>query len=409
MPAKSVVHVWSKYRGILIAACLALVAATGAPSVPAQIKDGPAHASKAHRHQRLPLTNFYELPKPSPNAKPGALIRSERTYDYSLSADVVTTRILYYSRAADGNAVAVSAVVIVPERAAPPGGWPIIAWAHGFVGVARKCAPSLRENLDEGSFLSMYVNLGYAMVATDYAGLGTSARNAYLDLQSNAADLIYSVEAARAAVADLGPQWIAMGISEGGLAAIGAAELESQIQDSRYLGSIALSGLVDGNNLLSQHSAQESSLHPIFLAYGIKTVFPQLQVNDVLTEQALPVFRQAATSCAIGVGATHASPGGLLKPNWQENEFVKKFIERNSLGTKRAAGPVLVLASATDPSTPIMLTTEVVGRLCKQRDRVQFYRYENPDPRAAIGDSVRDQIGWIQARFARRAAPSNCP
>ena len=388
--------------GLVIVICAVLI-------VQAEPQSNDSHKLHVQRPRRLPLSKFYDLPNPTPSAKPGTLIRSEQTYDYSLSADVVTTRILYYSRAADGQAVPVSGVVVVPERAAPAGGWPVIAWAHGFQGVARQCAPSLRENLDEGSFLSMYVNLGYAMVATDYAGLGTSGRNAYLDSQSNAADLIYSVDAARAAVPDLGPHWIAMGIAEGDLAALNAAELESQIQDPKYLGSIALSGVVDSKNLLGQHSAQESSLHPIFLAYGIKTVFPQFEVNDILPEKALPLFRQAETSCTIGSGAAHTSSSPLLKPSWQQNEFVKKFVERNTLGSRRAAGPLLVLASQTDPETPIAFTTEAVGRLCKQGDQVQFYRYQNPDARAAIGDSVRDQIGWIQARFAGRAAPSNCP
>ena len=88
---------------------------------------------------------------------------------------------------------------------------------------------------------------------------------------------------------------------------------------------------------------------------------------------------------------------------------MKDFVRRNTVGEKKASAPLLVLASETDPDTPIAFTTEAVGRLCKQGDRVQFYGYQNPEARAAIGDSVRDQIGWIQARFANRAAPSNCP
>jgi len=357
------------------------------------------------RPKRLPLSKFYDSPTSTPSAKPGTLIRSQPTYDYSLSADVVTTRILYYSRAADGNAVAVSGVVIVPERQPPSGGWPVIAWAHGFVGVARECAPSLQENLGEGSFLSMYVNLGYAVVATDYAGLGTSARNAYVDLPSNAADVIYSVAAARAAVPELGPRWIAMGISEGDLAAIGVAELE---HDPDYLGSIALSGIVDSNNLLAVHLAKALPLYPVFLAYGIKSVFPKFDAHEILDDVGMNFYTRVQNSCALA-GQPRLSPKLILKPNWQENAFVKDFVGRNTLGEKKASAPLLVLASETDPETPIAFTTEAVSRLCKQGDRVQFYRYQNPEARAAIGDSVRDQIGWIQARFANRAAPSNCP
>jgi len=34
--------------------------------------------------------------------------------------------------------------------------------------------------------LSMYVSLGYAVVASDYTGLGTDYRNAFRDIESNA-------------------------------------------------------------------------------------------------------------------------------------------------------------------------------------------------------------------------------
>ena len=368
-----------------------------------------AKAGRFRRPARLPMSKFYDPPALSTSAKPGTLIRSERTYDYSLSADVATVRILYYSRSASGDPVAVSAVVIVPERTAPAGGWPIIAWAHGVQGVARDCAPSLRDNLDEGSFFSMYINLGYAVVATDYAGLGTSSRNAYVDLQSNAADVIYSVAAARSAVPELGSRWLAMGISEGGLAAAGVAELEDAIHDSNYLGSVALSGIIDDKNLLGIHGAQASLLGPAFLAYGIKTVFPPFQVADILTEKALVLYHQAETSCGSASPPAETTANRTLKPYWQQNEFVRRFVERNTLGQRPAFRPLLVLASETDPATPIALTTQAVERLCKQGDRVQLYRYESPNPKAVIGDSVRDQIGWIQARFANQPAPSNCP
>ncbi len=139
------------------------------------------------------------LPIRLPAGRPGELIRAEPFDEYALPYDVSAVRFLYHSRAATGEDVASSGVILVPDGKPPAGGWPIIAWAHRFSGVARTCAPSLMRNLYVGPFLSMYVGLGYAVVATDYAGLGTNFRNAFLDLRSNAMDVIYSVTAARAA------------------------------------------------------------------------------------------------------------------------------------------------------------------------------------------------------------------
>ncbi|BBC78863.1 signal peptide-containing protein [Acetobacter orientalis] len=43
--------------------------------------------------------------------------------------------------------VPVTAEVILPAGKAPKGGWPIVAWAHGTVGINNKCAPSLSPTL----------------------------------------------------------------------------------------------------------------------------------------------------------------------------------------------------------------------------------------------------------------------
>ncbi|HKM85338.1 MAG TPA: hypothetical protein VJW96_03965, partial [Terriglobales bacterium] len=101
-------------------------------------------------------------------------------------------RILYHSRTASGEDVAVSAVVLIPDGKPPAGGWPVIAWAHEFRGAARQCAPSLMKNLGVGPLLAMYANLGYAVVATDYSGLGADSGKPVLDMQSNALDVMYS-------------------------------------------------------------------------------------------------------------------------------------------------------------------------------------------------------------------------
>lgn len=50
---------------------------------------------------------------------------------------------------------------------------PVIAWAHGTSGVARRCAPSLMKDVEYGTEgLMPMVAAGFAVVATDSAGLG---------------------------------------------------------------------------------------------------------------------------------------------------------------------------------------------------------------------------------------------
>jgi len=197
-----------------------------------------------------------------PAGKPGELIRSESFKDYALPPAVSAVRILYYSRSGTGEDVAASGVVLFPEDETPPaGGWPVIAWAHGSKAVARPCAPSLMRDLYYGSFLSMYVELGYAVVATDYTGLGTNFRNAFSDMLSNATDMLNSLPAAHAAVPQLGRKWVALGIAEGSMAAAALAESENEIRDANYLGGIAISGIAEAKDPLRASGARAFASH----------------------------------------------------------------------------------------------------------------------------------------------------
>jgi hypothetical protein len=395
-------------RGILnlhLAAALAAGALLAAGTVFAQ-----AQTALPGKRRTLPITKFYDTSHPLPPGKPGELIRSQEfsqeSPQYELPMSVDAVRILYHSRSAAGEDVATSGVVLIPSAKNPPaGGWPIIAWAHGADGVARSCAPSLTRNLGHGPFLSMYVNLGYAVVATDYAGLGTDFRNAFLDAPSNAADLIASIPAARAAVPQLSARWIVMGEAEGSLAAVAVAEKENEIRDPGYLGSIAISGLTDVREIYG-HAADPFLLAS--LAYGIKTVYPQFQVGDMLTEKGLALYHEVEQSCSDPGKTAGLSAAEAVKPGWQDNGFVRQYFARNNPGQARAYGPTMVVSGDADPAIPMAMTSQAITRMCKQGDLVQWQRYPL-DSGEVIGASARDQIAWIGARFAGRQATTTCP
>jgi hypothetical protein len=189
-------------------------------------------ALRAQAADALPLTRFYDTPVPLPPGNPGDLINSEPFNGYQTPPGVTTVRILYHSRSATGQDVASSGVVLIPYGRPPAGGWPIIAWAHGTSGIARICGPSLMKDVYYSwEDLFEFPLLGYAVVATDYTGLGTKFPHQYLAMDALAQDVINSVPAARAAVPQLGSRWVAVGHSQGGFAVLRVAELENRLTD----------------------------------------------------------------------------------------------------------------------------------------------------------------------------------
>ena len=275
------------------------------------------------------MSAFYDAPQPLPAGKPGDLIRSESFDDYDLPLSVNIVRILYHSRSAIGQDVAVSGVVLFPaDKKAPSGGWPVIAWAHGITGVARSCAPSLRRNLGHGPFLSMYVNLGYAVVATDYTGLGTNFRSAFLDAPSNAMDVIASIPAARQALPQIGSRWIVMGAAEGGLAAIAVAQKENEIRDSGFLGAIVVSDVGSAKDIFAPQPS--SSIKLTSLAYGTKTVYPDFQPSDLLTEKGMMLYHTIEQTCSDMGSVSEPPVTESVKSSWDQNKLLLRYLDRST-------------------------------------------------------------------------------
>lgn len=357
--------------------------------------------------RRLPLTKFYDTPEPLPFGQPGELIRSEPFYEYLLPYTISAVRIVYHSRSPHEKDVAASGVVLLPRGVAPPGGWPIIAWAHDLTGFARQCAPSLLKTLNEGPLLSMYVGLGYAVVASDYAGLGTNFPYAVLDVPSNAQDVINSVAAARAALPQLGSKWLVAGYRYGSRVAVGVAEGVPKNADSNFLGAIGILGVADPPEFFEHLTQGPSYPMLLFLTQGIKRQHAEFRVDDMLTDKGMAQYKYLGESCEPTSGQAPSS-NELLKAGWQNNPDIKEFFLRNALGRKPAFSALLLISGETDGDVPSSLTDSIVGRLCQQKDHVLFVNYPGLSASAVLANSVGEQVSWIRARFSGRPAPSNC-
>ena len=89
-------------------------------------------------------TAFYNPPSAHPKGKPGQVIWIARV---PAPRGSVAWRIMYVSTTYNGTHVAVSGLVVAPDRGkVPRGGRKVLAWAHGTTGGARACAPSEPPN-----------------------------------------------------------------------------------------------------------------------------------------------------------------------------------------------------------------------------------------------------------------------
>src|ERR1700728_2111254 len=165
-------------------------------------------------------TAFYRAPPSAGAGQPGTLVRQEVIDGAPLGATAY--RVLYRSTGWDDKPILVSGVVIVPHGDPPPGGRPIVAWAHPTSGIVPRCAPSLAIFLfQQIQGLRSFVQAGYIVTATDYPGLGTAGPHPYLVGVSEARAVIDAVRAARQLPgAQAGDQYAVWGHSQGSQAAL---------------------------------------------------------------------------------------------------------------------------------------------------------------------------------------------
>lgn len=395
---------WTKAAVLMLAAV-----AARAQEMPKTV----AEAVALERADRLPITDFYGTPADLSATKPGALLRKEVFAGYSLPKGATAVRILYHSLSATGRDVATSGVVLIPAGAAPAAGWPVIAWAHGTSGVSRLCGPSTMKDVYYGAEgLMPMVAAGFAVVATDYHGLGTEGPHEYVNKTAQAHDVIYSIPAAHAAVSSLGQKWVVDGHSQGGLAAFGVAEAEHGLKDPNYLGAVSVAGAVRETSFFDHLSKTPGvGFYLAFMAAGINARYPDFKPRDLLSDEVLAHYDDVTTNGCFYYGyATYASlpSGALLRPQWEKSEWVHRFFAGNAIGTAPIGGPILIIAGEADQTVPIDGMRAVAKQMCTSGEVATFRSYPNLDHDPVMEHSTPDQLAWIKSRFAGKPATSNC-
>lgn len=379
------------------------------PVLPKSLDD----AIRMERADALPRTAFYDTPTLT-SSKPGDLLRHEFGDGYAVPSGAAVVRILYHSLSADGADVATSGVVLIPAGKSPQGGWPVIAWAHGTSGVARQCAPSLQKDLEYGEEgLMPMVRAGFAVVATDYHGLGTETPHEYVNKIAQGRDVIYSIPAARTAVPALGRRWVVIGHSQGGLAAWSVAEMQAILHDPDYLGAISVAGAADLKSVLVAMGSpgSASSYYLGYMAYAMHVRTPSFQPADMLTDKALKRYADVTTQGCWNYAYAafiNAPAGPVLKPGWDRAEAAKRFFKENELGQVPVGGPLLVIGGEADQTVPFGPLRAIAKHACANGVPLTFRSYPGLDHDPTMDRSTPEQLAWVADRFAGRPTAGNC-
>lgn len=330
----------------------------------------------------------------------------------------------------NGKETLATSLIFVPGGPIPQGGWKIVAWAHGTTGVADQCAPSRNAtNLYVQNMISQLLAAGYVVVAPDYEGLGEpSGRelHPFLNVKSEAFSITDAVVAARYYLAGQGKvvsrQWMTVGHSQGGQAALGAAQYQSRAKLD-YKGTVAvapashLATILDNGNAsvenapLAQKVAMYAQLDTFtaLITAGLRNLEPGFNYSTVFKSPTDKIASNAETDCYDVLGQKFGAAmldyagknnNGLANyPRTQSNfmtvPLVKTFLETDSQPAQvRLNQPVIIYQGVRDTTVPKQATDALVAQAQNKGSKIQYITNAEWDHGTAyvlnIGNIVND-------------------
>jgi pimeloyl-ACP methyl ester carboxylesterase len=363
-------------------------------------------------------TAFYTPPSPLPGKQHGDLIWVRTLTGAAVAAGASSTKVvLYRSRGIDGKADAVSGIVSIPKGKVPKNGWPVITYAHGTTGVADQCAPS-RDVVGTPvhpyndyvlPLVTRWLKTGYAVVRTDYEGLGTAGVHPYLIGSSEGRATLDIARAARQLDPRVSKTTIISGHSQGGHAALYAAALApTWTPDLRVRGTVAFapaSHLDDQIPLTTALTQPGGGLSGeiALIGRGIVTANPTFDLPSVLGDQANALFGQTLTQCLPEL-STPDSFGGLPpKAIFQDGaDFgpLAKLLDAQDPSHLKITTPLLIDQGSADSTVIPIFTDQLATELTKNGNKgLTYKKYPVVDHAGIVAAAAKDATAWIAKRL----------
>lgn len=354
---------------------------------------------------------------------PGHMLRTEPlTSEQSLADAAQNIRILYTSTDGIDNRtpIVVSGALFVPKGTSPQGGWPLMAWAHGTVGSADVCAPSFTHRSPRDSrYLNYWLAHGYAVVATDYQGLGTPGLHPYGLTRPLAYGVLDSIRAVMGGSFDVSKRVVVFGQSQGGRAAFATA-----VYAKDYAPEVDVVGVVaTGTPYAAPHERADDeevanahrSVVPTF-AYDMlrlstaSMLDPSFVPADYLNERAMPAFELSQRDCLHAIERRIVADKLTFDSSFKRSPkpMLRKISEEAAYPTLKSGIPIFVGTGGKDRDVFVPGQVALVKHACEAGDRIEWHLYPALDHSATVNGSLPDSTQFVARVFAGERIGGNC-
>lgn len=344
---------------------------------------------------------------------PGRLVTSKPLpAELSVPGAAKALRIGYTSIGYDGRRTVVTGAVFVPPGKAPKRGWPVLAWEHGTVGVADVCTPStLPRSARDTAYLSAWLTAGYAVVSTDYEGLGTPGPHQYLNGRSEAFGTIDSVRAARELRLGLGRKWIAAGQSQGAQGVLFTGPIAPWYAPELDLrGVVATAPISQWRMTLNavQPFVPDGPANPFVLPIlaGIKAAHPRYDVDGLLTPFGKQLMTDLETTDCFTQHAIKTA-GHLAKEVYdvgpaEAERMLRSLDEDSEPPITKHRQPIFLAQGLADTVVYPAATIATGEQLRAAGNDITLRTYPGADHNTLMAAALPEILPWAADRMAGR-------
>jgi acetyl esterase/lipase len=295
-----------------------------------------------------------------------------------------------------------------------------MAWAHGTVGIADVCAPSWAGRSERDiTYLNHWLDQGYAVVASDYQGLGTPGGHPYLTARPEACSVLDSVRAVEGGDFGLSKKVVIIGQSQGGGAAFAATVFaksyapELDIRGAVATGTPNLSPAGFAANAKANAEATDK-VSPTFayfllILYTIAETDPSFAIADYVNDKAAATTELAKTAC-LGAIEKQVVAEGLTFKNSFKKDPTKPFIATALMAypTLKTAIPIFMGTGGKDLDVPPPGQEGLVKDACAAGTHIEWRFYPDFDHSATVNGSLPDSTPFVKRAFAGETIEGNC-
>lgn len=348
---------------------------------------------------------------------PGSLVSAMTMPEFTRSPQgsaLNSARVVYRSTNGDsGEPTVVSAAVFTPGGTAPAGGWPVVAFGHGTLGIDEPCGPSLSATLlGLTDWVVKLTELGYAVALADFQGLGSPGIHPYLDSKTAGLNMIDSVRALRHTFPDISNTWAALGGSQGGGAAWAVGEQAGTYAPELLpSGVLALAPVADVAGLVDKSIdgtlTKEQVAALVLIIESLARLHPDINRDDYRHGVAAENWDVLIACSGEAVHTREAVIDRLesadVRPTTPEAaDRLRTYLRQWALPQQKLAAPMSVVYGGEDEYIDPAWTTDALARACALGGTVVW----DFQPDKGHGDlEVADQLGWLAERLEGKPVP----